>query len=93
MTIGAETWNLQVMEMIEEKGGKIDISCIIGAAKFHQNHVLKWILQKNQNQQDLIYGLCSSAKYDNFEGVSLFLDSGVDINAKDIIHQYTSYHF
>ena len=85
MTFGAETGNLQIMEMIEEKGGKIDKNCIFGAAKFHQNHILKWILERNQNQQDLIYGLCSSAQYDNFEGVTILLDSGVDLNAKGII--------
>ncbi len=50
MTIGAETGNIQIMEMIEEKGGKIDKNCIFGAAKFHQNHILKYIIQKNQNQ-------------------------------------------
>ena len=70
MTFGAEIGNLQIMQMIEEKGGKIDKNCIIGAAKFHQNHILKWIFQQNQRQQEenkeeLILGLCSSIKHNN----------------------------
>ena len=52
MTLGAETGSLQIMQMIEEKGGKIDSNCIIGAAKFHQNHILKWIIQRSQNKQE-----------------------------------------
>ena len=44
MTIAAETGNMQVIGMIEEKGGKIDKNVLFGAAKFHQNHILKWIL-------------------------------------------------
>ena len=91
MTFGAITGNLQIIQMIEEKGGKIDKNCIYGAVKFHQNHILKWILQQNQKQIELIVGLCSSAKYDNWEGVTTLLEFGVDINAIDIL--FSKYPF
>ena len=74
MIFGAEIGNLQIIEMIKEKGGKIDKNCIIGAAKFHQNHILKWIIQKNQNNQEMNFGLCSSVQYNNLEGFLLLLE-------------------
>ena len=40
-----------------------------------------------ENKQEMIEGLCSSAQYDNFEGVITFLESGVDINKTGIIYQ------
>ena len=91
MTFGAETGNLQIMQMIEEKGGKIDKNCIIGAAKFHQNHILKWILQQKQEEEELILGLCSSAEYNNFEGVSLFLENRINVNARNIIYENSNF--
>ena len=93
MTFAVANGNLQMLKIIEENGGKIKKNCFNAATKFHQNQILKWMIQKNQDEQNMSFGLFSCAQYNNLEGMKLLLENELDVNPEDIIFQNIGYSF
>ena len=111
MTLAVEKADIRMIKIIEENKGEINKDVFNGAGKFHQNKLLKTLYlkaletyQKNQHsnkerkKEKDCYGLCSCARYNNFEGVLLLLEIGVDVNSynhnqKTIKKDWSSLHY